>query len=613
MMRQMRENTKWIMLLAILAFGGLMFFEWGMDITGQTAGGFGEIGRVNGTPVTYDQYMAAYRTIYDQVQATQEEAVTNAQNKELEDQAWDQIVDAILIQQAMERRGVLVTDDEVIAAARAFPPAGLGSNPAFMTDGQFDRTKYLRFLDEADAELLMQFEAYYREVIPQSKLFRQVALGLHVPDAALWRDYRDAHETSTVRYVSFDPLTRIADDQIEVSAEEVSRHYEDNREDYAVPATARIVSVALPKTPTAEDTAATFERAEAIMEELRGGADFAEVAQRESADPGSAEAGGDLGVFPKGRMVPAFDSVVFAARLNRVAGPVETEFGLHVLEATERWGQDSAQARHVLVPFERTDESEIALLAAADSLEELGETMSLGEAAALIELEADTVEILESQPLAPGAGRIAEGGEWAFEEETAPGDVSPVFESRAAFYAVELISLDPAGYVSAEEAEPAVRQTLELRKRLAAAMAEAQALAEDVEAGRSLSEIAAEAGLEVREAGPFTRSDFVPGLGFRSPALGAAFGIGIDQVSAPVESNQNVYLLERIGSEAADSTAWQAQIDIQRTQAVADQRASRPNLWLAALRSAADIVDRRAEVLTPADEQAASPGLPRVF
>lgn len=613
MMRQMRENTKWIMLLAILAFGGLMFFEWGMDITGQTAGGFGEIGRVNGTPVMYDQYMAAYRSIYDQVQATQEEPVTNAQNKELEDQAWDQMVDAVLVQQEMERRGILVTDQEVIAAARAFPPAGLASNPAFMTDGQFDQTKYLRFLDEADAELLVQFEAYYREIIPQTKLFRQIALGLHVPDAELWRDYKDAHETSTVRYVSFDPLTRVSDDQAEVAEDEVSRHYAANREDYAVPATARIVSVALPKTPTAEDTAATFERAEAVMEELRGGADFADVAQRESADPGSAEAGGDLGVFPKGRMVAAFDSTVFAARLNRLAGPVETQFGLHVLEVTERWGQDSAQARHVLLPFERTDESEIALLAAADSLEELGEAMPLGEAAAMLGLAVDTVEILESQPLAPGAGRIAEGGEWAFEEETAPGDVSPVFESRTAFYAIELISLDPAGYVSAEEAEPAIRRTLGMQKRLAASLAEAQSLAEGVEAGRSLSDVAAEAGLEIREAGPFTRSDFVPGLGYRTPAVGAAFGIGIDEVSAPVESNQNVYLLERVGSEAADSTAWQAQVATQRMQATAGDRAARPELWLAALRAAADVVDRRAEVLAPADEQTASPGLPRVF
>lgn len=613
MMRQLREHTKWIMLLAMLAFGGLMFFEWGMDITGQTAGGFGEIGRVNGTSIHYDHYMAAYRDIYDQAQATQEEPVTNAQNREFEEQAWEEVVTAALVQEELKRRGVLVTNEEVVAMARAAPPAPLMSNAAFLTDGQFDQTKYLRFLDAADAEMLLQFEAYYRDAITRGKLFRQVALGVHASDAELWREYKDAHETATVRYVSFDPLARVADDQIEITQEEISRHYEENREDFAVPASARVVSVALAKTPTASDTAATFERASAVLEELQGDADFGEVAQRESADPGSAEAGGDLGVFPKGRMTAAFDSAVFAAPLNRPAGPVRTEFGLHVVEVLDRWGQDSAWARHVLVAFERTDSSEIAMLGAADSLEALGEEMPLGEAAAILGLGADTLEILEARPLAPGIGSIAEGGEWAFDVETAPGDVSPVFESRTSFYAIELVSVDPAGYVPAEEAEPAIRQTLGLRKKLAVALEEAQGLAAQIREGASLAGAAAEAGLEVREAGPFAREDFVPGLGYRTVAVGTAFGIGVDEVSDAVESSQNVFLLERTGSAAADSAAWEAQAATQREQVVAALRGARFDQWLAALRASADVVDRREEVLAPPDEDAQRRGLPPVF
>lgn len=613
MMRQMRENTKWIMLLAILAFGGLMFFEWGMDITGQTSGGFGEIGSVNGAPVAYEQYMAAYRNIYDAVQASQEEPVTNAQNRELEDQAWNEIVNAILVGQELRRRGIVVTDDEIVAAARSFPPPGLESNAAFVTDGQFDMTKYQRFLATADREVLLQFEAYYRDAIPRGKLFRQVGRGMHVSDGKLWRDYKDANEKATVRYVSFDPLVRIADDQIEVADDEVARHYAENREDFATPATAQIVSVALSKTPTQEDTAAVFQRASDVLEALRGGEDFGDLARRESGDPGSAELGGDLGVFPKGRMTGPFDSAIFATRLNRVAGPVKTEFGLHLLEVTERWGQDSAQARHVLLPFERTDESEIAMLAVADSLEALGEIMPLGEAAVALGLSADTLEIIETRPLVPGAGPIAEGGEWAFEPETQAGDVSPVFENRASFYSIELVSVDPAGYVAPEDAEPAIRQTLGLRKKLALALDEARLAVQDVRGGRPLAEVAVEAGLEVREAGPFARNDFVPGLGYRTAAVGAAFGIGVDEISDPLESNQNVFLLERIGWDAADSAAWVAQVGAQRLQTVAGLRNARLDQWLAALRDAADIVDRREEVLAAPDEEAASPGLPPVF
>ena len=58
MMRQMREATKPIMLLAALAFVALMVFEWGMDMSGRSGGSVGEIGSVNGQPVNYESYMA---------------------------------------------------------------------------------------------------------------------------------------------------------------------------------------------------------------------------------------------------------------------------------------------------------------------------------------------------------------------------------------------------------------------------------------------------------------------------------------------------------------------------------------------------------------------------
>ncbi|MDH3224700.1 MAG: SurA N-terminal domain-containing protein, partial [Gemmatimonadota bacterium] len=378
MMRQMRDNTVWIMLLTALAFVALMVFEWGMDITGQTAGSFGEIGRVNGSPVMYDNYMAVYRNLYDQLQDQQEEPITNAQNSDLEDRAWEEIVNSILIQQELERRGIVVTDQEVIDAARFSPPPELLSSPVFATDGQFDPQKYQQFVASADNITLLQLEAYYRDIIPRGKLLRQVASGVYLSDAELWTAYRDANDQASVRFVSFDPLTRVSDDQITTTDAEVADYYEANREDFAVPATARVVSAYLTKAPTAADTAAVVTRAAALREAITSGQEtFEDAAARESSDPTTGPNGGDLGVFPQGRMVAAFDSVVFATSLNRVTEPVRTQFGVHLIEVTQRWGQDSAQARHILLPFERTDESEIGLLAMADSLEELGESMTL--------------------------------------------------------------------------------------------------------------------------------------------------------------------------------------------------------------------------------------------
>ena len=612
MMQQLRRNTKWIMILAVLAFGGLMFFEWGMDITGQSAGSQGEIGRVNGTPVMYDQYMQTYRNLYDQTAESQEEPVTGAQNAQLEDQAWNELVTSILIQQELERRGIVVTDEEIVNAARFSPPPEMMGNPAFQTDGQFDLAKYQQFISVLDRETLLRMEAYYRGVIPRAKLLRQVGSGIYVSDNDLWNTYKAANEKASVRYVAFDPLIRFSNDEIEVTRDEINDYYDENLENFFVAASARVVVVSISKAPTAADTAAVHAMAEELRQAILDGEDFAEVARRESSDESTAPKGGGLGVFRKGDMVRTFDSATFATRLNRVTGPVRTSFGVHIIEVTQRWGQDSAQARHILLPFERTEDSEIDLYTVADSLETLGESVTLSEAAAILGLEADTVELLETFAFAPGAGDVTEGADWVFEPETSPGEMTPVYENRTAFYAMELISVDPSRYLAQEEAEPSIRASISTIKKVEVAMEEARTLAEEVRGGRLLDEVAREMGLaEVREAGPFSRNDNVPGLGRYNAAIGTAFGLAIGEASDAVQANQNAFVIELTASEAADSLAWRDQVNQQRTQLVNALREQRLFQWIEALRENADIVDQREEVLNPPSEDQVR--LPPIF
>jgi peptidyl-prolyl cis-trans isomerase C len=72
-----------------------------------------------------------------------------------------------------------------------------------------------------------------------------------------------------------------------------------------------------------------------LKTEIEGGADFAEVAKKHSSCPSGRE-GGDLGSFGPGQMVREFDQVVFSGELNKVHGPVKTQFGYHLLEITSR-------------------------------------------------------------------------------------------------------------------------------------------------------------------------------------------------------------------------------------------------------------------------------------
>jgi peptidyl-prolyl cis-trans isomerase D len=608
----MRENTKWIMLVTALAFVALMVFEWGMDITGRSSGGLGEIGRVNGEAVMYDDYIATYRNLYDQVQRSQGQPITSQQTRQLEDQAWEQMVTSILIQQELDRRGIQVTDEEIREAALYAPPPALQNDPTFRTDGQFDLQKYQTFLrNSQDEQLLLYLESYYRDVLPRGKLLRQLTAGVYPTDAELWQSWRDQYERVEVNYVGLPPAQRVSDAEVEVTDREIRDYYDDNREDFQRPAQALVRAVVLGKAPLASDTAAALERAREVREEILGGADFAEVAARESADEGSAAAGGSLGTFGRDYMDPIFEEAAFSASVGQVTEPVRTPFGYHLIEVESRTA-DSVTARHVLVPIERTEESELTLLSHADSLELMSEQQGLDAASSAFDLPIQTVTVQALIPFISGAGQVGEGVDWAM-EEAAPGEVSPLFETPEAFYVLELVTATPAGELSLEDATPTIQSALMIEKKAERTVEEARALVQRVRGGQSLQEVAAAEGLDVVAAGPFSRYDFVPTLGSQNAAIGAAFGLRPGQVSDPIRANSNVFVLEQVNLVPADSTEWLDQKELQRQQLTSMLQNRRMDEWLQEIRSDARVVDRRLQVLQPVTDEEPARGIPNPF
>src|SRR5258708_4942321 len=79
----------------------------------------------------------------------------------------------------------------------------------------------------------------------------------------------------------------------------------------------------------------TEDQAKKVEEELKKGGDFAEIAKKESKDPGAAD-GGDLGFFTKDQMVPEFSAAAFALEPGKVSDPVKTQFGWHIIKVEEK-------------------------------------------------------------------------------------------------------------------------------------------------------------------------------------------------------------------------------------------------------------------------------------
>lgn len=122
-----------------------------------------------------------------------------------------------------------------------------------------------------------------------------------------------------------------------VSDEEAKKFYNDNIDKFKRDETVKASHILIKVEPnaSADDKKKAKEKAEAILKQVKGGADFAEVAKKESGCP-SAPQGGDLGFFGKGQMVPPFEKAAFALKPGEVSDVVETQFGYHIIKLTDK-------------------------------------------------------------------------------------------------------------------------------------------------------------------------------------------------------------------------------------------------------------------------------------
>lgn len=106
--------------------------------------------------------------------------------------------------------------------------------------------------------------------------------------------------------------------------------------------------IVVPTTASEQAKRVARAKAESLLVEIRGGADFEQVARRESMDPSSKEQGGDLGWNRRDQMVPEFDRVMFALRPGQLSGVTETQYGYHIIRV-DRVKPAEVKARHVLI------------------------------------------------------------------------------------------------------------------------------------------------------------------------------------------------------------------------------------------------------------------------
>ena len=600
MMQAFRNSAK--VAGAIFALLMLIFMatsvDWG-SLTRSTSAG-----KINGHTVDVRRYEEYVRQTIDNRQRESPASLTLEDRNQIEDDVWEQLIQNSVLDAEYRRRGITVTEDEIVDALRTSPPPEFRNVPEFQTDSQFDMAKYQRWLTSSvGAQYLPALEAQYREQIERSKLLRVVTADIYLSDAALWEQYRDEHETVKIALTAIIGRNAVPDSQVTVTDADVAAYYKSHQDEFKRPRTAYLSFVALPRLTDASDTAEARARADSARKEIEGGAPFADVAQRESADSASAAKGGDLGEWTKGNMDPAFDSAAFHLPLNTVSQPVLSQFGFHLIEITSRKG-DKAKGRHILFPIELAGAHRDRLDAQADSLERLGAEREDGAAldtvARALKLSVGhTIPVQQGTRVQIGNLVVPDAGVWAFQGGK-PGATSQVIETTYAFYIFRIDSLTPEGVPPLQQIRRSVEISLKNERKGQLARALAQDYGKRIDGGQSMVDAAKAMNLPSKDFGPFSRVN--PPLN-NPVVVGTAFGLDVGQRSGVLDTKDGLYVIQVLEHVKADSAQFLKDRDSYRAKLVDVARQDRVRGYLAALRQAAKVVDNRGKLQQRSQQQ----------
>lgn len=331
------------------------------------------------------------------------------------------------------------------------------------------------------------------------------------------------------------------------------------------------------------------QQATTIMSRAKKGEDFGMLAQQFSKDPGSAANGGDLGYFGAGRMVEAFEKAAFAASVNDVVGPIETQFGWHIIKVTDRQTDEFKYASITIKPLLSDATKQSLIRMAAEMEESIINGTSIDTLAAQKNLPVGKSGFFSQQTPALGNASITE---WAYEHNQ--GDVLRREMPGAGILVAVLSDVRTEGVKPLDDVKEDLRRILVQRKKLdilkdkAAAIAQACTAAGDLAAATTVDTSLSVATMTgCRDNGQLT------GFGGEYTATHAALTAPIGKIMGPIRGEKAWFVLVTDQRVDADMNQFAATMTQELQQLSARTRASAYYTWFQKLRENATIVDNR--------------------
>ncbi len=559
MIAKMREVAPTFIVIALLAFVGTIFFSWGMDFTGM--GTRPKAGSIEGRQVTLENFERMLRMERERMQYNTDEDIPPEQYRMLPRQLWERMVSEELLAKVFRAMRLGASADEVFVHLRRNPPPGLDTMEQFTTNGVFDTTKYEQLLNNPAIydnpgwhEFALQVERF---LIPHGKLEKLLKAGAVPSKLEFEREYRGRNEKAVFEYAWL-PSGAVEVDSTAVSNDMVTRYYAAHTDTFRTEERAECYVVQLRKQVTSADEEMYRDELLEIRERVVSGeSPFAEEAESQSDDEGTAPRGGDLGWFGKGMMVAAFEQAAFAAKVGEVTAPVRSAFGYHLIlvdSTRTNNGEPQIRARHILRKVVPSLETLDSLKAMMDSVVDLAdEAGGLREAVAgnaLLRLDSTGLFTKAMPP--QSTGYVSGLNAFAFNAE--PGEITEgALENKDAFYVFELKRRVREGVLPLADARAQIVQVLSDSLRMVRAGERLAAALQGVPAGGSIAALSSvDSAITSGVSDTVSRASYVAPIGYNTPASAVAFALGENQCSGPVEVT---------GGVCAVRPLWHSRID----------------------------------------------------
>lgn len=583
MLEMMRKNVssfiiKGIISLVVLSFIGTIFLVWGVGDRPEQKGQ--SIARVLGEDIPYSEYVSEYEQLhnYYRNQFKDKWSKDTAEKLQLKKMALDNIVNRRLLLHEAQEQGLEVTEEEVMNKIEEMP--------MFQQNGHFDAQLYARLLEYHLHMSALSFEDQIKKGMIIDRLTDRLKSGIKISSKEVLDAYTERNEKIQAEYIlisgnlSTEEIT-ITDEEIrtffdqhasdyqllekrnvqyiyinshdfksDLTIDELSlqQYYNAHKNQYTLPKQVRARHILKRSSPqdTPEQKVELKTKMDEILAKIKGGENFAELAQKTSDDPGSADKGGDLGYFSKGRMTAAFEKVAFALAKGEVSEVVETPFGYHIIMVEDIIEERTKPLEEMRPQIENNLREEKALEVAENEAFNLVRNFykegKFEELANKSNYPLNQTEISQDTKTIPGIGPSGDLVKAAFKLKGKEEISSPV-QANTGFYVLRLMEIIAPKVPDLEQVKEKVAEAVKKEKKENRAKDLAQELAAKLQKGEAtLAGLAEEHQLTVMDTGEIAQFDYIKGLGSNQELTKALFSLKEGEYTSPI-STQRGYCL----------------------------------------------------------------------